>query len=313
MPDQPAAGERGRYFDPAVISQLKGLTVRARRVVEGVMLGMHRSPFRGVSAEFAQHRNYVPGDDLRHLDWKVLARCDRLYVKQHQQETSLTCHFVLDCSESMSYAGGAPLTKFDYAATLLASFAHLVVSQQDSVGLTLFTDNVRTTLPAKSTFGHLANLITTLENVTPGGLTRVGGSLGPVAGQLKRRSLVVILSDFLDDTEPFAYGMNRLRYDGHDVIVLHLADPWEQEFPFAGPSILEGHEKSGRLVCDPSDLRAIYREERQAHLEEIRSLCRGLHYDYQEVVTREPLDTALATLLHARAALAGNQRRTAFA
>jgi uncharacterized protein (DUF58 family) len=311
MADQPA--ERKHYFDPAVISKLKGLTVRARRVVEGVMLGMHKSPFRGISSEFAQHRNYVPGDDLRHLDWKVFARSDRFYIKQFQQETSLTCHFVLDCSESMSYAGGAPLSKFDYAATLAASFAHLIISQQDSVGLTLFADKVRTTLPAKSTFGHLSNLIATMENVTVAGLTQVGGSLGPVAGQLKRRSLVVILSDFLDDTQPFAYGMNRLRFDGHDVIVLHLVDPWEKDFPFAGPSILEGHEKSGRLVCDPRDLREIYLEERHEHVEEIKSLCRGMHYDYQEVITREPLDEALATLLHAREALTGHQRRTAFA
>ena len=300
------------YFDPAAISQLKGLTVRARRVVEGAMLGMHKSPLRGFSTEFAQHRNYVPGDDTRHLDWKVLAKSDRLYIKQYQQETNLVCHFVLDCSESMSYAGGAPMSKFDYAATLLASFAHLVIAQQDSVGMTLFSENVRTTLSAKSTFGHLTNLIATLENVTVTGLTSIGGSLGPVAAQLKRRSLVVLLSDFLDDTAPFAYGMNRLRYDGHDVIVLHLADPWEKDFPFEGPSILEGHEKSGRLVCDPRDLREIYLEERQEHLEEIRSLCRGMHYDYQEVATNEPLDVALATLLQAREALTGHQRRTAF-
>jgi len=300
------------YFDPAVISQLKGLTVRARRVVEGVMLGMHKSPFRGISAEFAQHRSYVPGDDLRHLDWKVYAKSDRFYVKQFRQETSLSCHFVLDTSESMNYAGGAAMTKFDYAATLVASFAHLVIGQQDAVGLTLFSDNVRTTLPAKSTSGHLLNLVATMENVTATGLTRVGGSLGPVAGLLKRRSLVVIVSDFLDETEPFSYGLNRLRYDGHDVIVLHLADPYEQTFPFAGPSIFEGHEKSGRLVCDPRDLREIYLEERQAHLDELKLLCRGLQYDYQEIATTEPLDAALGTLLHARDILAG-QRRTAFA
>jgi uncharacterized protein (DUF58 family) len=310
MTDQPA--DRRHYFDPAVISRLKGLTVRARRIVEGVMLGMHKSPFRGISAEFTQHRSYAPGDDLRHLDWKVYAKSDRFYVKQFRQETSLACHFVIDTSESMNYAGGGALTKFDYAATLAASFAHLIIGQQDSVGLTLFAENVRTTLPAKSTFGHLKNLIATMENVTATGLTRIGGSLGPVAGYLKRRSLVVLLSDFLDDTEPFAFGMNRLRYDGHDVIVLHLADPHEQTFPFTGPSILEGHEKSGRLVCDPRDLREIYLEERQAHLEEIKTLCRGLQYDYQEIGTHEPLDVALAALLHAREALSG-QRRTALA
>lgn len=311
MADAPDPARR-RYFDPALIAQLKGLTVRARRIVEGVMLGMHKSPFRGISAEFAQHRSYVAGDDLRHLDWKVYAKSDRFYVKQFRQETNLACHFVIDASESMSYAGGSALTKFDYAATLTAAFAHLVIGQQDSVGLTLFAEKVRTTLPAKSTVGHLNNLITTLENVTATGLTSIGGSLGPVAGYLKRRSLVVLVSDFLDDARPLALGMNRLRYDGHDVIVLHLADPHEQTFPFVGPSILEGHEQSGRLVCDPRDLRDIYLEERQAHLDEIKTLCRGLQYDYQEIATNEPLDVALATLLHARDALAG-QRRTAFA
>jgi uncharacterized protein (DUF58 family) len=295
-----------------VISRLKGLTVRARRVVEGVMLGMHKSPFRGISAEFAQHRSYVPGDDLRRLDWKVYAKSDRFYVKEFRQETSLSCHFVVDSSESMNYAGGGAMTKFDYAATLAASFAHLVISQQDAAGLTLFADKLRTTLRARSTFSHLTHFISTLESVTATGLTKVGGSLGPVAGFLKRRSLVVLISDFLDDAAPFAYGMNRLRYDGHDVMVLHLADPHEQAFPFAGPSILEGHEQSGRLVCDPRDLREIYLAERQAHVEEIAAICRGLHYDYQEVSTAEPLDVALATLLHAREALAG-QRRTAFA
>jgi len=300
------------YFDPAVIAQLKGLTVRARRVVEGVMLGMHKSPFRGSSAEFAQHRAYVPGDDLRHLDWKVYAKSDRFAVKQFRQETSLSCHFVLDTSESMNYAGGAAMTKFDYAATLIASFAHLVIGQQDAVGLTLFADSVRTTLSAKSTPSHLHNLVHTMENVAATGLTHVGGALGPVAGMLKRRSLVVIVSDFLDDAEPLSFGLNRLRYDGHDVIVLHLADPFEQSFPFAGQSILEGHEKSGRLVCDPRDLKELYLEERQAHLEQLKTLCRGLQYDYQEIATTEPFDAALGTLLRARDALAG-QRRTAFA
>ncbi len=312
MAKQNESNNLGHYFDPQVIAGLKGLTVRARRVVEGVMLGMHRSPFRGISVEFSQHRNYMPGDDLRHLDWKVYAKSDRLYIKQYEQETSLSCHFVLDTSESMSYAGGSPLSKFDYAATLVASFAHLVIAQQDSVGLTLFSENVRTTLPARSTFGHLSNMMATMEEVSIDGMTRIGGSLGPVAGHLKRRSLVVLVSDFLDDADPLSYGLNRLRFDGHDVMVLHIADPWEREFPFAGPSVLLGHEKSGRLVCNPLDLKEIYLEERKAHLDDIRGACRSLHYDYQDISTDEPLDVALATLLRARDASMGNQRRTAF-
>jgi uncharacterized protein (DUF58 family) len=310
--DAPNETLHRKYFDPAVIAQLKGLSVRARRVVEGVMLGIHRSPLRGISAEFAQHRSYVPGDDLRHLDWKVFAKSDRFYVKQYRQETSLTCHFVLDASESMAYAGGGPMTKYDYAATLVASFAHLVVSQQDAVGLSLFSQKVRTTLPARATHGHLTNMMGTMEAATPSGPTQIGGSLGPVAGMLKRRSLVVLVTDLLDDPEPLAYGLNRLRYDGHDAIMLHVVDPYEQTFPFAGPSILQGHENSGRLVCDPRDLRELYLAERQAHLDEVRTLCRALHFDHQEIVTSEPLDAALATLLYARQAQAG-QQRTAFA
>jgi uncharacterized protein (DUF58 family) len=152
----------------------------------------------------------------------------------------------------------------------------------------------------------------TLESVTAAGRTRIGGALGPVGSLLKHRSLVVIVSDFLDDTGPLGYGLNRLRYQGHDVIVLHLADPHEQDFPFAGPSLLEGHEQSGRLACDPRDLRELYLAERRQHVEELKSLCRGLQYDYQEIGTGEPLDAALATLLGAREQ-SRRQQRTAFA
>ena len=295
-----------------MISRLRGLEVRSRLVVEGAMMGLHKSPFHGASLEFAQHRGYVPGDDLRHLDWKVYAKSDRFYVRQYEQETNLTCHFVLDMSESMGYRGGAPMSKYDYAATLVASFAFLVTSQQDAAALTLFNDRIATTLPPKTSGGHLRALIHTLENVTTRGLTRVGATLGPVAAHLRRRGLVVLVSDFLDDTDPLNHGLNRLRYDGHDVIVLHIADPWERDFPFAGPSILEGLEQTGRLVCDPLDLREVYREERQAHLDELRALCRRLHYDFEEILTSDPFDVALGRLLIARELASGRLRRTAF-
>ena len=176
MADQPS--DSRHYFDPAVISQLKGLTVRARRVVEGVMLGMHKSPFRGISAEFAQHRSYVPGDDMRHLDWKVYAKSDRLYVKQFRQETSLACHFVVDTSESMNYVGGAALTKFDYASTLAASFAHLVISQQDAVGLITFADTILQTVRPNSQPAHwqqLSHVLLETEPVKPATATSSAG------------------------------------------------------------------------------------------------------------------------------------------
>jgi len=290
--------EDGRhYFDPQIIARLKGLEVRARRVVEGYMIGLHKSPHRGLSVEFAEHRPYVQGDDLRQIDWKVYAKSDRFYIKQQEQETNLACQFVLDCSESMVYRGAAPMSKFDYGATLAASSAYLFINQQDKVGLTLFDSDVRTAIPPRGTGGHYRTLINTMEAITPQAKTMVGTALGKTAAQLKQRGIVVVLSDLLDDTEPVAYGLNRLSFDGHDVIVLLLADPWEREFPFAGPSIIEGMENTGRLVCDPSDLRGAYLEARARHLEELRDTCRRLQFDMRECVTDEPIDRVLTSVL----------------
>jgi uncharacterized protein (DUF58 family) len=285
------------YFDPEVIARVQKLEVRARKVVEGYMLGLHRSPFRGISVEFAEHRPYVYGDDIRHLDWKVYARLDRFYIKQHEQETNLRCQLVLDCSESMMYKGDAPLSKFEYGATMFATMAYLLIQQQDACGLTLFDKDVRTSIPPKATLGHYHSMLNVLDGITPGSTTMVGGSLGKVAAQLKRRGMVVIISDFLDDVSPISHGLNRLNFDGHDVMMLHIADPYEKDFPFSGPSIIEGLEKMGNLTCDPADLRGVYLRERAAHLEELHGVCKKMNFSMEEIVTSDPVDVSLSAII----------------
>ena len=256
------------YFDPEVIARIQKLEVRARKVVEGHMLGLHRSPFRGISVEFAEHRPYVFGDDIRHLDWKVYARLDRFYIKQHEQETNLRCQLVLDCSESMMYKGDAPLSKFEYGATLFATMSYLLIQQQDACGLTLFDKDVRTSIPPKATLGHYHSMLKVLEQITAGSSTMVGGSLGKVAAQLKRRGMVVIISD-----------------------------PYERDFPFSGPSIIEGMEKMGNLTCDPADLRGVYLRERAAHLEELHGVCKRMNFSMEVIVTSDPVDMSLSTII----------------
>jgi uncharacterized protein (DUF58 family) len=288
------------YFDPEVISSIKGYDVKARRIVEGFLLGLHKSPFFGVSSEFRQHREYVMGDDMRHMDWKVFAKTDRYYIKQYESETNLCCQFVLDCSESMTYKGDAPMSKFEYGATAAASLAYLLLLQRDSVGFTFFDEKIRTHIPPKATYSNYFNAVHVMEKLTPAAKTMTGSALQTVGGNLRRRGLVVIISDFLDDAQPLSLGLNRLSFDGHEVVAIHLADPYEQTFPFSGPSIIEGMEDMGKLRCDPSDLRELYLDSRATHMAELRGVCRRLRFDLNEINTKTPFDESLSEILLSR-------------
>ncbi len=285
------------FFDPHVISRIQRFEIRARRIVEGFLVGIHRSPFLGTGLEFKQHRQYVQGDDLRFLDWKVYAKTDRFYVKQFLWETNMPCQFVLDCSESMSYKGAAPMSKFEYAATAAASLAYLLVLQRDAVGFTFFDTKVRAHIPPRATYSQFHHAITTMENMTPGAKTMTGETLMAVGANLKRRGLIILISDFLDNVDPITLGLNRLCFDGHEVVALSVADPDEVDFPFSGPAILEGLEQAGDLRCDPSDYREVYLESRAAHFAALRLVCRRLQFDLSEMVTSRPLDEALSEIL----------------
>lgn len=268
------------------------------------MIGVHRSPFRGISTDFAEHRHYVQGDDTRHLDWKIYARSDRYYVKKYQQDTNLECRFLVDCSKSMFYKSDeAALSKFDYAATLVASLAYLLHKQRDSVGLTLFDGQMRQALPPRSSYSHFQHLTGTLEKVEPGPDTDLAAAVRKLGLQISRRGMVVLVSDFLDDLDSFGEGLGLHDAEGNEVILFHIEDPAEREFPWAGPSVLLGTENEGKLLCDPRDLRNEYLAQRERHISALYQAARQHGYMMEEAATDQPLDGLLSGFLNARAEL----------
>jgi len=299
-----APSERtGSALDPAVLDRLEGLALVARTVVEGFMSGHHRSPQRGSSVEFAQHRQYVPGDELRGIDWKIFARSDRLVVKEFVAETNFSCHVLVDASESMSF-GSLGWTKFDYARWCAASLAHLVIRQRDAAGLVLFDESVRDKVPPRTGLQQEGEMVRALEQAVPNGATGVGSVLQWIAGRLRRRGIVAVFSDFFDDEDKLVDGMRRLIYGGHEPILFQVLDPQELEFDYTGLLRLEGLEGAGRLLVDPNAIREAYKQELGLHVEHLARAARELSCDFVPLSTATPLDVALSTYLARRAARA---------
>ncbi len=262
-----------RLLDPATLARVSGLIVRARMIVEGSITGLHRSPYHGSSVEFAEHREYVPGDDIRHIDWKVFGRSDRFYIKQFEEETNLRVQLVLDASESMNYGSGA-MTKLEYARTLAASLAYLILGQQDAVGALVFDENIRADAPISQSRSHLQDLVTVLSQESGKDATDLGEVLGRVSDRLKRRCLIVLLTDLFDDPDKIVHGLRRLRHAGHDVLVLHVMDPYELEFPFTRMTLFEGLEGMPDQLADPEAVR-------EAYLVEVREFTRTIRRDFR--------------------------------
>ena len=290
-------------IDPGIISRVAKIDLRARMVVEGYVSGLHRSPYKGFSVEFAEHREYVPGDDLRYLDWKVFGKSDRYYIKQYEEETNLVCHLLLDVSESMDFTT-ATITKHQYALTVVAALAYLVVKQHDAVGMVLFDDAVRNTVQPGSHQGQLRRVFSMLEETEPGGETSVGKVLARVADRVRRRGLVVLVSDLLGDIEEVLQGLRRIRSRGHDVIVFHVLDPAERTFPFERMTLFEGLESHPDLLADPKSLRAAYLAAMEDFTSRLRAGCLAERIDLVELDTSTPLDVALSSYLARRAAQA---------
>ncbi len=290
-------------LDPAVLDRLSGLSVVARTVVEGFMAGHHRSPHRGSSIEFAQHRQYVPGDELRRVDWKIFARSNRLVVKEFVEETNFSCHLLVDASESMAFGSGS-WSKFDYARWCAASLGHLVLRQRDAAGLVLFDEEARDKVPPKSGAHQQHEILNCLENARPSGSTGVGDVLNWIAGRLSRRGIVAVFSDFFDDVEKLLVGVRKLTHRGHEPILFQILDPQELEFDYERTLRLDGLEGMGRLKVDPKALRAAYREEIRKHQEELAKGARALSVDFVPLLTSTPLDVALSTYLARRSAQA---------
>jgi len=273
-------------------------------IVEGFVSGMHKSPYHGFSVEFASHREYVPGDDVRHMDWRLYARGDRLYVKQYEEETNLRTQVLLDCSGSMLYpeqqrAGWR--NKFDYAATLAASLIYLLMHQQDACGLVLFDRDIREHIAPTSRTAHLRSMIELIESNPPDQTTDVKMLFSHLADRLKQRGLVVLISDLLADVEEIVQGLQQLRYSGQDVVVLHVLDHDELTFPFEANTLFEGLEQPDiRLRVDPQSLRQSYLELMQRFVTRVRSVCMNNRIDYALLSTHEPIDAGLSTFLAAR-------------
>jgi uncharacterized protein (DUF58 family) len=288
-----------RFLHPEAVKRIARLELRARHIVEGFLSGMHRSPYFGQSVEFVQHREYAPGDDLRHVDWKVWARQDRLVVKQYEEETNMRCTLLVDVSNSMRYGAGA-MNKYEYAGTVAVSLAYLILRQQDAVGCVSFDENLRVAVPLRSHRQHLEAVIQALDTSAPADKTDLFPILRRVAETYPRRGLMVLVSDLLADRDGLFRGLRLLRQRGHDVLLFHVMDDDELDFPFVGPTRFDGLELPEKLTCNPRALRQGYLDALNAFLDEVRRGCARNNVDYALLRTSQPLDAALAAFLSNR-------------
>ena len=291
-------------LDPEVLDRLSGLELKARRIVEGYVSGLHKSPFHGFSVEFAEHREYVPGDDIRFLDWKVYGKTDRLYLKRYEEETNLEASLLVDTSASMGFsdAEGRGLSKLAYARMGAAALAYLITQQQDAAGLVLFDSQVRTQLPARTGPGHRRAVFQRLEEARPEGTTGVGRALVEAGEAVRRRGVVALFSDLLDDPREVLRGLRHLRQRGHDVLLFHVLAHEELTFPFQRMTRFEGLELADRVTADPVSLRAAYLAEVEAFRRTLRRSCLANRIDLVEMDTSQPLAVVLAAYIAQRAA-----------
>jgi uncharacterized protein (DUF58 family) len=295
-------------LDPDLLSRIEGLQLRARRIVEGYYAGVHRSPFHGYSVEFAEHREYSPGDDLRYVDWKVFGKTDKVYVKRYEEETNLACYLLLDQSESMRYQGpNSSMSKFEYARLLSAALAYLVLGQQDSVGLVTFDEQVQTEVRANSQPSHLRPILETLVAAAPAGKTSAAPVFHELAERFKKRSVMILLSDLLDDVPALLAGLKHFQHRRHEVIVMHLLDAAELEFPFDRTTLFRGLEETPDILVDPLALRPAYLFELHSYLRQVETGVRSQQADYIRITTDQRLDASLSRYLRSRNARVSNQ------
>ncbi len=294
------AASAEKYLKPEVIRQVARLDLRAKFIIEGFIAGLHASPFQGFSVEFSEHRKYTSGDNISDIDWNVFAKTDRFYVKKFQAETNLTCYLVMDLSGSMGYTYRQELTKFEYGISLAAALAYLMIHQQDPVGLIAFDQKVRQSLAPASKRSQLPNILSLLAKLKPTGTTEFEASLHQVASMIRHRSLVILFSDLLGDTDSVLRAIHRLRFAGNDLIIFHILDEAEAEFPFEGMLELEDNETNERLEVDAEAIRADYLEEVAKFRDTYREDCVRARIDYVPLHTGMPFDKALMSYLLTR-------------
>ncbi|MEX0775961.1 MAG: DUF58 domain-containing protein [Phycisphaeraceae bacterium] len=285
-----------RYLDPATLQKIGSLELIAREVVEGLRVGAHRSPLRGFSTDFAYHRPYAPGDAIKHLDWRVYARTERYFTKLYEAETCYEGYLLLDASSSMSYGSG-PVSKLEYAKYLAASLAYLILKQRDSVGLAIFDSQLRSFIEPRSAMGILGVMNQRLAEATGEPRTNIAAQLHDMAARINRRGVVILFSDLLDDEAGFLRGLDHLRFRGHNVVVFHLMDPHELNFPFTGTWKFNGLEGETQFTTQPDRIRDLYMEDLRAFLDAVRTGCERSHVDYVLVDTSRPVDVVLSEYL----------------
>ncbi|MCC5830166.1 MAG: DUF58 domain-containing protein [Phycisphaeraceae bacterium] len=303
-----------QFLDPSIIEKIKRMDVRARAVVDGFITGMHKSPYHGFAVEFATHREYVPGDEIKHIDWKVWSKTDRLYIKEYEEETNLKCTIILDCSKSMDYGQTGRDRrgpgKFDYAATIAASLAYLLQSQADQVGLVMFDTAIRKALPASSNPAHLKLILHELDQAKPDHKTDVGDVFHGLAEQIGKRGLVVLVSDLFVDTRTLQETMRHFRHRKHEMVVFHVMHDDEVTFPFQDNVLFKGLEIDMELLTEPRALRRTYLEAVDRFKSQVRRACSTSGIDYVPLSTTDSLDAALSSYLAFRQrAIRGARRR----
>jgi uncharacterized protein (DUF58 family) len=285
-----------QYLQPSVLSRAEALGLKARTIVEGLRVGDHKSPYRGFSVEFVQHREYVPGDDIRHIDWKSYGRSERYTIKQYEQETNFAAHILFDASASMGYGDGAE-NKLEYAKLLAATLSYVVVRQRDSVSLNVYDRDWRERLPVSSSLGHVNTILHTLDAIVPRNESQIGPILEQTADRVRRRGLVFIISDVFDDLEPFMKGLRHLRFQGQDVSLFHIMHHEELEFPFTGNLRFDGMEIPEEIKTRPHLIRPAYLRAVNQYLEELQRACDSYGVDYLRLDTSKPLEAALPPYL----------------
>ena len=291
-------------LDPHTLSRLKHLSLRARLVVEGFIAGLHRSPYHGFSVEFSEHRQYMPGDEIRHLDWRIYAKTDRYYVKQFEEETNLKAHLLLDASGSMGFGSGS-MTKLSFGALLAGALTYLLLKQRDAVGLCLFDTRPRIFIPPSSKSSYLNVILSQLDRATPGEETDLAATFHELAERIHRRGLIVIISDLLDDVDAVITGLRHFRHKRHEVVVFHILDPVEMELDYRDTIVFEDVETGERITTEPEHIRRDYREKVAEFIGDYRARCREHNIDYVLLRTSDSLDAALTEYLNTRKRIGG--------
>ena len=286
----------GHILTPDIISRLNNLSLKARFVVEGFIVGLHKSPYHGFSVEFSEHRAYGAGDEIRHVDWKLWGKTDRFFIKQFEEETNLKSYLLVDQSLSMTYKS-KNLTKLEYAQILAASLGYLMLKQQDAVGLTLFDDRIRVNIPARSKRSHLNIILSQMQNIIAGPETTIAPVLHKTAEAIKKRGLIILISDLFDDPDKVLSGLQHFRYKGHEVIVFHVLDPQELTLDFTQRTRFRDMESGEEIVTDPWHIQSDYQKSMEQFCDYIKSNCRQKNIDYVQLSTDFPLDMALSEYL----------------